>query len=76
MTVISKFIPIDPDNLPDEEVLAINEDSDILIGELEKERYSGCKFGITCDNGHGYELYNVTAYIPVSQLVELYKQGD
>lgn len=72
MTVISKFIPVDPDNLPDEEVLAIGYQDGVLVGYLYYHKFRN---EVTCDNSNT-ELGDVTAYIPVSQLVELYKQGS
>lgn len=73
ITVISKFIPVDPNNLPDEEVLAIGYQDEMLVGYLS--RYGDAVKYVKCDD-ESKELIRVTAYIPVSQLVELYKQGS
>lgn len=80
MTVISKFIPVDPDNLPDEEVLAIDKFDNVLIGKLKVDLTISNDF-VCCTNedyngNYSNGLDYVTAYIPVSQLVELYKQGS
>lgn len=70
MTIISKFIPVDPDNLPDEDVLAICYQDEMLVGYLYKHLNN-----IFCTDSN-VDCNDVKAYIPVSQLIELYKQGS
>ena len=69
-----KWIPIDTDDLYHEEVLAINNQYDMLVGYLE---------ALEGDDGHvcctdrepgGLELFHTTHYIPSTELVALVKE--
>ena len=59
-----KWIPIDRDNLYEQEVLAINKSHRMLVGYLE---------AIEGREPGSLELFHATHYIPVTELVKLIK---
>ena len=59
-----KWIPIDRDNLYEQEVLAINKSHRMLVGYLE---------AIEGREPGSLELFHATHYIPVAELVKLLK---
>lgn len=68
-----KWIPIDTDDLYEQEVLAINTSHDMLVGYLEAiEGDDGHVCGTDREPG-SYELFHTTHYIPVTELVKLLK---
>ena len=60
-----KWIPVDPENLPESEVLAISEEGIIKIGNLERQRV-----GVICFDHDDY--ISTQAYIPVDHLKQLW----
>ena len=77
-----KWIPVDPENLPKGEVLAMR-NSLWLIGKLEKIDYSLGSTKVTTDeNTYLYNtdentyLYNPVAYIPLNDLKQLWEEQN
>ena len=60
-----KWIPVDPENLPEGEVLAISEEGIIKIGNLERQRV-----GVICFDHDDY--ISTQAYIRVDHLKQLW----
>ena len=72
-----KWIPVDPENLPEGEVLAINRKAELLVGKLEKERYSLTVFVSSSTTDENYFIiHNPVAYIPADSLKQLWAEQN
>jgi hypothetical protein len=61
--------PVDPNNLPDCEVLAFNGDGEIMHGHLRK---ASCNDEVWCESLE-HSMFYVTKYIEQKDLMELFK---
>ncbi len=60
---------VDPDNLPECEVLAVNKSKDMIVGYLSNLLMDG-QNNIHC-NSEGENLQNVTHYITIEELLSM-----
>ena len=68
-TATLKWRKIDPDNLPKGEVIALNADNVMVVGDLELKPDNS----ISCSDTMAF-MTNCTHYIPMSDLLQLPKE--
>lgn len=69
-----KWIPVDAENLPEGEVLAIDSEGRTTVGYPEQRPYG--KFGLVIVDDKGREMEEVHSFIPMKHLTKVWKKQN
>jgi hypothetical protein len=69
-----RWIPVDAENLPEGEVLAIDSEGLTMVGYSELRHYG--KHGVVIVDDDGYEIEDVHSFIPMKHLIRLWREQN